>query len=67
MSEGNLQQRIAVLEEALHELQEAFKARQPIPDWLDRLSGSMKDEPAFDEVLAHGRTIREADRPDSPA
>jgi hypothetical protein len=23
----------------------------------------MKDEPAFDEVLAHGRAIRQADRP----
>jgi hypothetical protein len=30
---------------------------------LDRVIGSMKDEPAFDEVLAHGRAIRQADRP----
>jgi hypothetical protein len=38
-------------------------ARQSPADWLDRVIGSMKDEPAFDEVLAHGRSIRQADRP----
>jgi len=52
-----------VLEEAVRELQEAKKARSPAPDWMDRVIGSMKDEPAFDEVLAHGRAIRQADRP----
>jgi hypothetical protein len=40
-----------------------IKARDPAPDWLERVIGSMKDEPAFDEVLAHGRAIRQADRP----
>jgi len=33
------------------------------PDWLDRVIGSMKDEPAFDKVLDYGRAIRQADRP----
>jgi hypothetical protein len=32
-------------------------------DWLERVIGSMKDESAFDEVLALGRAIRQADRP----
>ena len=63
MSEATLKQRITVLEEAVRELQEAMKARQPTPDWLDRVIGSMKDETAFDEVLALGRAIRQADRP----
>jgi hypothetical protein len=30
---------------------------------LDRVIGSMKDEPAFDDVLAFGRAIRHADKP----
>ncbi len=51
------------LEETVRALQEAMHARQPSPDWLERVIGSMKDEPAFDEVLAHGRAIRQADRP----
>jgi hypothetical protein len=54
---------MTVLEEAVRELQQALNARQPAPDWLDRVIGSMKDEPAFDEVLAHGRAIRQTDRP----
>jgi hypothetical protein len=63
MPEATLEERMAVLEEAVRELQEVLRARQPVPDWLDRVIGSMKDEPAFDEVLAHGRALRHADRP----
>jgi hypothetical protein len=63
MAAATLEQRMSALEETVHELQEAMRARQPTPDWLDRVIGSMKDEPAFDEVLAHGRAIRQADRP----
>jgi hypothetical protein len=63
MPDATLEQRMTVLEQAVHELQEAMKARPPAPDWLDRVVGSMKDEPAFDEVLAYGRAIREVDRP----
>jgi len=63
MSEATLERRMTVLEEAVRELQAAVKARAPAADWLDRVMGSMKDEPAFDEVLAHGRALRHADRP----
>jgi hypothetical protein len=51
-----------VLEEAVRELKEAMNARKPAPDLLNRVIGSMKDEPAFDEVVAYGRAIRQADR-----
>jgi len=63
MPEATLERRMTALEEAVRELQEAMHGRKPTPDWLDRVIGSMKDEPAFDEVLAHGRAIRQADRP----
>jgi hypothetical protein len=63
MPEATLEQRLTALEEAVGELQKAMKARKPAPDWLDRVIGSMKDEPAFDEVLAYGQAIRQADRP----
>jgi hypothetical protein len=32
-------------------------------DWLERLSGSFENEPAFEEVLRLGREIRKADAP----
>ena len=63
MLDAALEQRMTALEDAMRELQKAMTARNPAPDWLDRVIGSMKDEPAFDEVLAYGQAIRHADRP----
>jgi hypothetical protein len=63
MAEATLEQRMTALEETVRELQDSMNARMPAADWLDRVIGSMKDEPAFDEVLAYGRAIRDADRP----
>ena len=63
MPEATLEQRMAVLEQTVRELQDAINTRKAVPDWLDRVIGSMKDEPAFDEVLAFGRAIRQADQP----
>lgn len=63
MHDVTLEQRMTALEQTVRELQEALDVRKLAPDWLDNVIGSMKDEPAFDEVVAHGRTIRQADRP----
>jgi hypothetical protein len=63
MAESTLEQRMTAVETAVRELQEAMKARKPAADWLSRVIGSMKDEPAFEKVLAHGRAIRQADLP----
>ncbi len=64
MPEATLDQRMTAIEESVRELREVLKARGPDPDWLDRVIGSMKDQPDFDEVLALGRAIRQADTPD---
>ncbi len=63
MPEATLDQRMTAMEVAVRELQDRMKARETAPDWLDRVIGSMKDEPAFDDALAYGRSIRQADRP----
>lgn len=63
MPETTLEQRITVLGGAVRQLQYAVSVRTPTVDWLDRVIGSMKDEPAFDEMLAYGRAAREADWP----
>ncbi|NJN57912.1 MAG: hypothetical protein HC879_10625 [Leptolyngbyaceae cyanobacterium SL_5_9] len=35
---------------------------EPQPtNWLQQITGSFKDEPAFEEVLAYGRAIRKGD------
>ncbi len=63
ISAGRVEERMTAVEDAVRELQKAMQARNPAPDWLERVIGSMKDEPAFDEVLEYGRAIRQADRP----
>lgn len=62
-AESLLEQRLAAVEVAVQELRSIVLARKPVPNWLDRLTGSMQDDPAFEEVLAYGRAFREADRP----
>jgi hypothetical protein len=63
MAKATLDQRMTAMEEAVRELQKLMKARRTAPDWLERVIGSMKDEPAFNDVLAYGRAIRQADVP----
>jgi hypothetical protein len=62
-TETLVDQRLAALEAAVAELQRRLPPSQPTPNWLEQVIGSFKDEPAFEEVLAYGRMLRESDRP----
>ncbi|NEP32187.1 MAG: hypothetical protein F6K44_03425 [Moorea sp. SIO3E2] len=48
------------MEDAIAELQKQVSTPQPM-NWLQQITGSFKDEPAFEEVLAYGRAIRQGD------
>jgi hypothetical protein len=61
--EATLEKRLAAVESAIREIQRLLAARSPAANWLDRVTGSMKDEPAFTDVVEFGRAIRQADRP----
>jgi hypothetical protein len=56
----SLEERMATVEAALAELQKQVANPQPT-NWLQQITGSFKDEPAFEEVLAYGRSIRQGD------
>ncbi len=56
---ASLEERLALVEAAVIELQKQVVASQPT-NWLQQITGSFKDEPAFEEVLAYGRAIRQA-------
>ena len=56
----SLEERIAAVEAAITELQKQVANRQPT-NWLQQITGSFKDEPAFEEVLAYGQVIRQGD------
>jgi len=53
-----LEARLIAVEAALHEIQCRLATLPPTSSWLDDIIGSFKDEPAFDEVIALGRTFR---------
>jgi hypothetical protein len=73
----SLEQRLEAVEAAIAELKQRLapvgfpdhgsETRQqqthPESNWLEQITGSFKDDPIFDEVLAYGREFRYADRP----
>ncbi len=56
----SIEERIAVLETAVAALQKQLPAAQT-HNWVEQLSGSLRDEPEFDVVLAYGHAIRQGD------
>jgi hypothetical protein len=73
----SLEQRLEAVEAAIAELKQRLapvgfpdhgsETRQqkshPEPNWIEQITGSFKDDPIFEEVLAYGREFRYADRP----
>ncbi|HEY9825679.1 MAG TPA: hypothetical protein V6D19_09535 [Stenomitos sp.] len=57
---ASLEERLAAVEAAIAQLQQQMVISQQI-NWLQQITGSFKDELAFDEVLAYGRAIRQGD------
>jgi hypothetical protein len=60
-----VEERLATLEAEVAELKRrlAELAPQPKKNWLEAVTGIMKDYPEFEEVVRYGREFREADRP----
>ncbi|MEM8604252.1 MAG: hypothetical protein AAGF24_10505 [Cyanobacteria bacterium P01_H01_bin.121] len=58
MTNTSLEERLTAVEAAISELQKQISNSQPT-NWLQQITGSFKDEPAFEELLAHGRAIRQ--------
>jgi hypothetical protein len=57
---ASLEERLAAIEAAIAQLQQQTAISQQV-NWLQQITGSLKDEPAFEEILAYGRAIREGD------
>lgn len=56
----SLEVRMAAVEAAITQIQEQI-AHPKSSNWLEQISGSFKDEPAFEEILALGEAIRRGD------
>ncbi|RAM48682.1 MAG: hypothetical protein C6Y22_26430 [Hapalosiphonaceae cyanobacterium JJU2] len=56
----SLEERLAAVESAIAQLQKQVSTPQTA-NWLQQITGSFKDEPAFEEILAYGTAIRQGD------
>lgn len=63
IDEVSLDRRLATLERVVADLQLRLAAAPASSNWLDKVTGSISDEPAFLEALEYGKALRMADRP----
>jgi hypothetical protein len=57
--DNSIEQRLSQVEAAIRELQQQKASSEP--NWLKEITGSFADDPIFDEVMAYGQEIRQAD------
>jgi uncharacterized protein YqcC (DUF446 family) len=63
LTNNHLEQRLAALEAEVAELKHWPTAIPQADDWVEQITGCVKDVEAFEEILRLGREFREADRP----
>ena len=60
---ATLEQRLAALERTVADLQRQLGNGSAPPNWIEKVSGVVRDDEEFLEMLKLGRAFRDADRP----
>ena len=63
-SASSMEDRLAVLEREIAELRQSQSGSQSKQNWIEKISGSFKDDPEFGEILRLGQEIRKAETTD---
>ncbi|MBD2409846.1 transferase hexapeptide repeat containing protein [Nostoc calcicola FACHB-389] len=61
LDEANLEQRLLTLEQTVADLKHRVIDAPISSNWLEKVIGSISDEPAFLEALEYGRSLRQGD------
>ena len=61
---STIEERLGHVEREVTDLKSEFGRLSSKRNWIDRIVGSFKDDPEFEEILRLGREIRQADRAD---
>ncbi|MEH2273764.1 MAG: transferase hexapeptide repeat containing protein [Nostoc sp.] len=61
LDEANFEQRLATLEQTVADIKHRVIDAPTSNNWLEKVIGSISDEPAFLEALEYGRSLRHAD------
>ena len=56
-TKSSLEERLQIVESEIRELREQLSESRS-KNWLEQVTGSFQDEPAFEEVIAYGKAIR---------
>ena len=57
----SLEERLTEVEKAIVDLQKQVSPAPEANNWLEAITGSLKDEPEFEAVLNYGQKIRQHD------
>ena len=61
MPASKIEDRLTLLEKEVADLKQRLRILPAQPDWIDQVTGSMKDQPEFEEVLRLGKEQRDAE------
>ncbi|WP_442948603.1 hypothetical protein [Nostoc sp.] len=61
LDEANFEQRLATLEQTVADIKHQVIDASTYSNWLEKVIGSISDEPAFLEALEYGRSLRHAE------
>lgn len=67
LDETTLEQRLAILEHTVADLKRQIDSVPASGSCLERITGSISDEPAFLEALEYGKSLRYVDKPTDEA
>jgi len=59
---STIEERLAAVEKAVAELQQGKAAVEPKHGWVEKITGTFKDDPEFGEILRLGQEIRQAEK-----
>ena len=57
---ANLEKRVDALEREIKSLKSAVRKNKSAGPWWERLAGTVKDDPLFDEMVEAGRKYRKS-------
>jgi hypothetical protein len=61
-SAPTIEERLAAVEKEIIELKQGKAAIEPKLGWLDKITGTFKEDPEFGEILRLGQEIRKTEK-----
>jgi len=60
LEQRTVEERLTALEKELRELKQQVSLQKDQRSWIEKIAGTFKDDPDFDEIVRLGREFRKA-------